>query len=111
MLRGALLAEADRDIDTQTVIRRTIQFGLANYPQLDKEGQWKRFLEHMNSKYSKDGYIKLWIPNSPNAKKLNDLRNLIAQPLQLREAFNKIFAEELAAAAEEQKAAEEATTA
>ena len=108
---GKIVAEADRDIDTQTVIRRTIQFGLANYPQLDKEGQWKRFLEHMNSKYSKDGYIKLWIPNSPNAKKLNDLRNLIAQPLQLREAFNKIFAEELAAAAEEQKAAEEATTA
>ena len=108
---GKIVAEADRDIDTQTVIRRTIQFGLANYPQLDKEGQWKRFLEHMHSKYRKDGYIKLWIPNSPNAKKLNDLRNLIAQPLQLREAFNKIFAEELAAAAEEQKAAEEATTA
>ena len=93
------------------MIRRTIQFGLANYPQLDKEGQWKRFLEHMHSKYSKDGYIKLWIPNSPNAKKLNDLRNLIAQPLQLREAFNKIFAEELAIAAEEQAATKEAPTA
>ena len=84
-------------------IRRTIQFGLANSPQLDKEGQWKRFLEHMNSKYSKDGYIKLWIPNSPNAKKLNELRNLIAQPVQLREAFNKIYAEELATMAAEEK--------
>ena len=108
---GKIVAEADRDIDSQTVIRRTIQFGLSNYPQFDKEGQWKRFLEHMHSKYSKDGYIKLWIPNSPNAKKLNDLRNLIAQPLQLREAFNKIFAEELAIAAEEQAATKEAPTA
>ena len=94
---GKIVAEADRDIDTDTVIRRTIQFGLSNYPELDKEAQWKRFLEHMNSKYSKDGYIKLWIPNSPNAKKLNDLRNLIAQPVKLMEAFNNIFAEEKAA--------------
>ena len=95
---GKIVAEADRDIDTEVVIRRTIQFGFANYPDLDKEGHWKRFKEHMNSKYSKDGYIKLWIPNSPNAQKLNELRNLIAQPIQLREVFSKIYEEELKAA-------------
>ena len=95
---GKIVAEADRDIDTEVVIRRTIQFGFANYPDLDKEGHWKRFKEHMNSKYSKDGYIKLWIPNSPNAQKLNELRNLIAQPIHLREVFNKIYEEELKAA-------------
>ena len=95
---GKIVAEADRDIDTEVVIRRTIQFGFANYPDLDKECHWKRFKEHMNSKYSKDGYIKLWIPNSPNAQKLNELRNLIAQPIQLREVFSKIYEEELKAA-------------
>lgn len=95
---GKIVAEADRDIDTEVVIRRTIQFGFANYPELDKEGHWKRFKEHMNSKYSKDGYIKLWIPNSPNAQKLNELRNLIAQPIKLREAFSKFYEEELKAA-------------
>ena len=95
---GKIVAEADRDIDTEVVIRRTIQFGFANYPDLDKEGHWKRFKEHINSKYSKDGYIKLWIPNSPNAQKLNELRNLIAQPIQLREVFSKIYEEELKAA-------------
>ena len=95
---GKIVAEADRDIDTEVVIRRTIQFGFANYPDLDKEGHWKRFKEHMNSKYSKDGYIKLWIPNSPNAQKLNELRNLIAQPIQLREVFSKIYEEELKSA-------------
>ena len=95
---GKIVAEADRDIDTEVVIRRTIQFGFANYPDLDKEGHWKRFKEHMNSKYSKDGYIKLWIPNSPNAQKLNELRNLSAQPIQLREVFSKIYEEELKAA-------------
>jgi uncharacterized protein len=90
---GKIVAEADRDLDTDIVIRRTIQFGLANYPQLDYEGQYHRFKEHMDNKYSKDGYIKLWIPNSPNAKRLNDLRNLIAQPAALRTAFDKIYKE------------------
>jgi len=90
---GKIVAEADRDLDTDIVIRRTIQFGLANYPQLDYEGQYRRFKEHMDNKYSKDGYIKLWIPNSPNAKRLNDLRNLIAQPAELRTAFDRIYKE------------------
>ena len=91
---GKIVAEADRDIETDTVIRRTIQYGLANYPQLDHEGHWKRFMEHMQNKYSKDGYIRLWIPNSPNARRLNDLRNLIAQPQELRKQFDRIFSEE-----------------
>ena len=90
---GKIVAEADRDLDTDIVIRRTIQFGLANYPQLDYEGQYRRFKEHMDNKYSKEGYIKLWIPNSPNAKRLNDLRNLIAQPAALRAAFDRIYKE------------------
>ena len=93
---GKIVAEADRDIDTETVIRRTVQFGLSNYPELDHEGHWKRFKEHMDNKYSKDGYIRLWIPNSPNARKLNELRELIARPDKLREAFERVFAEESA---------------
>ena len=90
---GKIVAEADRDIETDIVIRRTIQYGLANYPELDHEGHWKRFKDHMDNKYSKDGYIRLWIPNSPNAKRLNDLRNLIAQPAELRKEFERIFLE------------------
>ncbi len=90
---GKIVAEADRDIEKDVVIRRTIQYGLANYPQLDHEGHWKRFKEHMDNKYSKDGYIKLWIPNSPNAMRLNELRNLIANPAELRKAFERMFSE------------------
>lgn len=90
---GKIVAEADRDIEKDIVIRRTIQYGLANYPQLDHEGHWKRFKEHMDNKYSKDGYIKLWIPNSPNALRLNELRNLIAKPAELRKAFERMYSE------------------
>ena len=95
---GKIVAEADRDIDCQIVLRRTVQYGLSNYPDLDKEQQWKRFREHMHNKYSKDGYLKLWIPNSPNAKRLKELRDLIEQPQELRKAFDKLYSEETATA-------------
>jgi len=93
-LYGKIVAEADRDIDVTTVIRRTIQYGLSNYGQLDKEQQWERFMEHMDSKYSVHGYIKLWLPKSPNEQNLNELRQLIANPTQLRAVFDRIYTEE-----------------
>lgn len=91
---GKIVAEADRDIEPLVVIRRTVQFGLANYPQLDKEAQWERFRSHLQEKYSAHGYIRLWIAGSPNEKKLNELRNIMAQPQQLRALFDQMFAEE-----------------
>ena len=91
---GKIVAEADRDIDPETVIRRTIQFGLANYPQLDMEGHWKRFMSHMDEKYSVNGYIRLWIQGSENERKLNELRQLIVNPQEMRTVFDRIFKEE-----------------
>ena len=93
-LYGKIVAAADRDIVPEVVILRTVQFGLANYPELDKEQQWLRFLKHMEDKYSANGYIRLWIPGSPNEEKLNELRNIIANPRLLREQFDKYFNQE-----------------
>ena len=92
---GKIVAEADRDIHPETVIRRTIQYGLANYPQLDREGHWQRFLQHMDEKYSVNGYIRLWIQGSENERNLNELRSLIANPSLLRPYFDRIIEEEL----------------
>jgi uncharacterized protein len=91
---GKIVAEADRDLDPEMVIRRTIQFGLSNYPQLDTEGHWQRFMQHMDEKYSVNGYIRLWIHGSENERKLNELRALISEPTQMRPVFDKIFKEE-----------------
>ena len=92
---GKIVAEADRDIRPETVIRRTIQYGLANYPELDHEQQWQRFMQHMQEKYSVNGYIRLWIQGSVNEQRLNELRTLIAQPDQMRPIFERIFEEEM----------------
>ncbi|MBQ9655351.1 MAG: HD domain-containing protein [Prevotella sp.] len=91
---GKIVAEADRDLDPETVIRRTIQFGLSNYPEMNSEGHWQRFMQHMDEKYSVNGYIRLWIQGSDNERALNTLRSLIAQPLKMREVFTRIFKEE-----------------
>ncbi len=95
-LYGKIVAEADRDIVPKQVFRRTVQYGLSNYPELDKEHQWLRFREHMDQKYSAHGYIRLWIPGSPNEQKLNELRNIIANEAELRKQFERFFLEETA---------------
>lgn len=91
---GKIVAEADRDMDPETVFRRTVQYGLANYPELDRDAQWQRFMEHMDSKYSVHGYIRLWIPGSDNERKLRRLREFIANPAELKTVFDRIFDEE-----------------
>lgn len=90
---GKIVAEADRDIDLHEIFLRAIQYGKENNPEKNKEEQWERFAEHMEEKYSRNGYIKLWIPNSPNEKTLNELRNIIENKSRLREEFEKIYEE------------------
>ena len=92
---GKIVAEADRDLDPDIVFRRTVQFGLANYAELDHEHHWLRFKNHMDSKYSEHGYIRLWIPNSDNERKLNALRAIIMDTEKLRDTFERIYKEEV----------------
>ena len=91
---GALVAEADRMIVPETIIRRTIQFGLSHYPELDKEGHWERTLEHLHEKYAEGGYLHLLIPGSPNEEPLARLRAIIRDEDYLRVLFESIFQEE-----------------
>lgn len=90
---GCLVAEADRMIDPETIIRRTVQFGLSHYPELDKEGHWQRTLEHLHEKYAEGGYLHLLIPGSPNEAPLARLREIIANKPLLRRYFEAIWAE------------------
>ena len=88
---GKIVAEADRQIIPETVIRRTVQFGFKHYPELDKEGHWERTVEHLEEKYADGGYLKLWIPESPNAARLEELRAIIRDRDRLRLIFDEIY--------------------
>ena len=91
---GRIIAEADRQIEPETIIRRTVQYGLAHYPEIDREGHWARTLEHLHEKYAEGGYLRLWIPESPNAEKLAQLRRMIADEALLRTLFERFYEEE-----------------
>lgn len=93
---GKLIAESDRLIVPETVIRRTIQYGLANYPEFDYEEQYSRTVEHLDEKYGENGYLQLWIPESPNVMRMKTLRDIISDRPRLRAYFEKIYAEETA---------------
>lgn len=90
---GKVVAEADRFIDADMVIVRTIQFGFANYPELNKENQWKRAYDHLVEKYGDNGYLKLWFEDSPNARRLKELRSLIRNKPLLRAKFEARYDE------------------
>ncbi len=78
-----------------TVLRRCVQYGLANHPELNKEDQWERCASHIKSKYGEGGYLKLWIPESPNAQRLQTLRGIIADEKRLREIFDSLYETEI----------------
>lgn len=90
-LYGKIVAEADRDITIDNVIRRTIQFGKSKHSELSREQQWQRFCQHMESKYSRNGYIKLWLHGTENERNLNTLRQIIDNPAQLKAHFDRIY--------------------
>ena len=88
---GKIVAEADRLITPEKVIRRTIQFTQDHFPDYDKEQQYQRFREHLLEKYSDTGYLRLWIPESDNATRLEELRIIIRDEEKMRNAFNQTF--------------------
>ncbi len=91
-LYGRLVAEADRLIDANTVVRRTVLYGLDHYPELTRQQQYERMRSHMTEKYGRSGYLQLWIPESSNAARLEQLRQLIDNEQALRQAFDAAYA-------------------
>ena len=88
---GRIVAEADRIIDGETIVRRALQYGMKHEPGLDREGQYRRLMEHMREKYDYGGYLKLWIPQSANARRLEEFRQLLADEPRFRQLFDDIY--------------------
>lgn len=92
-LYGRIVAEADRLIEPRTILRRTVQFTLTHHPELDREEGYERLVEHMREKYDYGGYLRLWIEESDNAQRLEELRKIIADKPLLRRLYKEIYDE------------------
>lgn len=90
-LYGRIVAEADRDIDPMTIIRRTLQYGNAHYPEMNSQEQLQRALQHLEEKYGRQGYLKLYIPESRNAANLEKLRKLIDDKERLTSTLSQML--------------------
>ena len=88
---GRIVAEADRVIDTETIIERTILYGLQHYKDFSFEEQVQRCVDHLREKYGDGGYLKLQFENSPNAQRLEELRVIIRDEQRLRELVRNRF--------------------
>lgn len=91
---GKIVADGDRQLDPHTVMLRCLQFGLKNYPELDKLGHYERFRTHLLNKYARNGYLKLWIPSGDKAQKLNILHEIIEDDERLQRCFEEIWKNE-----------------
>lgn len=91
---GKIIAEADRIIEPETIITRTVQYGLSHYPTLTKEEHIERAVTHIHEKYGRGGYLKLWIPESPNAARLEEFRSMIEDTDVLKKNLEEIWEKE-----------------
>ena len=90
-LYGRIVAEADRFIEADAIIRRTTQYGIDHYPTLSREEHFQRMVSHLREKYGRNGYLRLWFPDSPNALRLKQLQDIIDDESALRHLFGQYF--------------------
>jgi len=92
---GKIVAEADRDISYDTIMIRTIQYSLKNFPELSMNGHMERTREHIVGKYCEGGYLKLWLNSKKNIDGLNRLRDKMRDKEGFEKDFQRLFEQEL----------------
>ena len=88
---GAIVAEADRQIDPLTVVHRTMAYSQKLYPDGDFETLYQRSLDHLHEKYAEGGYLKLWLNSERNVQGLAQLRAMIKNEPELRNLCREWF--------------------
>ena len=90
-LLGKIISEADRVIDCDRTLERTLSFGISNYPESTKEEQIQRAMNYISEKYGPGGRIKIWISESPNKKNLEELQRLIKNKREFKSRLSEIY--------------------
>lgn len=88
---GKIIAEADRDIIPEVIIKRTVQFGLSHYPDISKKEHIDRAILHISEKYGKNGYLKLWLDSKKNVLGLESIRIMLENEDELRKIIDKYY--------------------
>ena len=73
---GEIISSADRIIDVDTIIYRTLVYGLDHNNDISVKDNIKRTHEHIINKYGENGYLKLPILTQSNKENLELLREI-----------------------------------
>ncbi len=92
---GSIVAEADRDITPELILRRTLRFSLRQQPDATADWHIRRAVAHLHEKYAEGGYLRLWLHSPKNERGLAELRALIANETALCQQLRKLFDEEV----------------
>jgi len=88
---GKIIADADNDLEYESILLRCIQHGLAHYPEYSKEQYFARVADHLEDKYGYKGYLKTWLNSDHDRRGLQEIRDKLENLETLRTDFDKIF--------------------
>ena len=75
---GKIVSSADRTIlDIETPIKRTYSYGLSHYIGWTKEQQVEEVYNHLNSKFGRNGYAKVYLKDPEYYESLEKLRKAL----------------------------------
>ena len=84
---GKIVSEADRDLDYETIVTRTVHYSLDNFPNHTTEEHFMRTYEHIRDKYGDSGYLKLWLNTELIKKNLAKIRDNLKNVDKFRADF------------------------
>lgn len=86
-LYGKIIADADREIDIDRLMYRTLMYGLGHFPDYSIQEQIDRTYDHVQLKYGEGGYMRFHLP----ASKANKMRlEMVHALLTDRAAFDDL---------------------
>ena len=90
---GKILASADKNIDVNSFLIRSYEYGLEHYKGLDFESQLARIYDHAKDKYGKSGYAisKYYVKDEKYFKYLDELQELIDNKEKFFERCRKVI--------------------
>jgi uncharacterized protein len=84
-----VIAEADRESDAKTVIKRALLY--RKEAGLSFEYIFPDVHAHLIEKYGRQGYLKVWLKTPYTTKMLEDIWSLLDEPRKLKNLAYQIY--------------------
>ncbi|MBP5537474.1 MAG: GAF domain-containing protein [Bacteroidales bacterium] len=88
---GKILADSRHQLDSYTVLTGCIRSLREQYPDLDREALWDKFLSSLDERYGPGGTFKLWLQESYAVSRLEQLQKFIADRTTLRTDYDRLL--------------------